>query len=144
ASGGTAPYTGLGTQTISESVKGSFVETFTVIDANGQTASGSAVVSVAGTSLIVTVTCPETAAIGIAFDCDVAASGGTAPYSGTGTSTITEVVKGVKIESFIVTDSNGVSVASSATIVVNPEQLLIAISCPSTVQSGTAFTCSVS
>src|SRR5206468_1725532 len=123
AAGGTAPYTGTGTRTVTESTKGTFTELFSVTDVNGVTASGSATVDIAGQPLVITATCPVNVDIGIAFECSIAASGGTGPYAGTGTFTITENTKGVKTERFKVTDANGASASGSAVVTVSPRPL---------------------
>src|SRR5207245_4566567 len=97
ATGGTAPYSGTGSFSVTEPVKGTFTETFSVTDANGVTASGSASVSVAPQPLVVTVTCGSSTSsvtAGKPFICTVSATGGTAPYQGTGTFTLTQPVKG--------------------------------------------------
>jgi len=143
ATGGTAPYSGTGTLSVTEPLKGAKTESFTVTDANGVTASASATVNVAGTPLIVTVTCPATASIGLAFQCTVDASGDTAPYSGIGAFSITETLKGSKVETFSVTDANGVTASGSATVAVAGEPLVVAVNCPGTADAGVPFFCSV-
>jgi len=143
ATGGTAPYSGTGTLSVTEPVKGTKTESFTVTDVNGVTASASATVNVAGTPLIVTVTCPATASIGLAFQCTVDASGDTAPYSGIGAFSITETSKGSKVETFSVTDANGVTASGSATVAVAGEPLVVAVNCPGTADAGVPFFCSV-
>src|SRR5206468_1203621 len=101
-----------------ESVKGMHTESFTVTDANNALASGSFTVNVASTPLIVIVTCPASASIGVSFSCTVAASGDTGPYTGVGSFSVTENGKGNKIETFSVTDANGVSGSGSTTVFV--------------------------
>src|SRR5229473_1611243 len=97
ATGGTAPYQGTGDFTVTQPVKGTFPESFTVTDSNGKSAVASQTVNVVQQPFVVSVTCGSaTAAItaGKPFTCSVSATGGTAPYHGTGTFTITEPVKG--------------------------------------------------
>src|SRR5213594_1973231 len=149
AIGGTTPYSGIGTFSVTEPVKGNFVETFSVIDANGISSSGSTSLTVAPQPLLVTVACANSTSsqvtAGKPFDCDVSAIGGTVPYSGTGTFTIVEAVKGTFTETFTVTDANGIVVSSSASVVVLPQPLLVTVSCPSSsVTAGKPFNCNVS
>ncbi len=145
ATGGTEPYNGTGKFSVIESVKGTFAESFSVTDANQVTATGSAVVTVAPQPLIVTVTCDSGATAGKPFSCTVSATGGTVPYTGTGTFSVTEPVKGTYTESFSVTDANGVSSSASASVVVDAQPLIASVSCPdSGVTAGKPFSCTVS
>src|SRR5206468_2535478 len=78
ATGGTGPYTGTGTFSVTQPIKGSFTESFTVMDANGQSAIASTQVAVVQQPFTVSVVCgtagvPITA--GKAFNCIVSATG---------------------------------------------------------------------
>src|SRR5262249_1844869 len=106
ATGGTTPYTGTGTFTVVEPVKGVFTESFTVRDANGALASGSDTVTIAPQPLVVTVTCPSGLTAGKPFTCSYTATGGTAPYTASGTSFIAPS-KGAYTVPIFVTDANG-------------------------------------
>src|SRR5206468_5995596 len=144
ASGGSAPYTGTGTISRTEPTKGSKTESFTVTDANAVSASGSATVNVGAQTLVVTVSCPAGATVGVAFECTVSATSGTTPYTGTGTFTRTESTKGTKTESFTVTDANSASASGSATVGVQGTPLVVTVSCPSSgVTAGKPFDCTV-
>ena len=116
ASGGTAPYTGEGTTTGLSA--GSY--TYTVTDANGCTASCSSTVAEPSALVLnctsTDVTC-NNAADGTTT---IAATGGTPPYSGTGTNT----GLGPDGYSYTVTDANGCT--ASCFVVVNEPALLIA------------------
>ncbi len=146
ATGGTAPYTGTGTISRTEPTKGTKTETFSVTDANGVTASGSASVSVAARPLVVTATCPTSGVTaGKPFSCTISASGGTSPYTGTGTISRTEPAKGTKTETFNVTDANAVTASSSATVTVGAQPLVVTVTCPTSgVTAGKPFSCTVS
>ncbi len=146
ATGGTTPYSGTGTFSLTEPVKGAFAETFTVTDANGVSASGSTSVSAAPQPLVATVVCPSSGiTAGKPFTCSTSASGGTAPYAGTGDFTVTEPVKGTFTERFTVTEANGVTVTASTTVDVSPQPLVAIVACPtSSLTAGKPFSCSVS
>jgi len=134
AIGGTGPYTGTGTFSVTEQVKGTHVESFTVKDANGVSASGTATVMVNGQPLVVSVVCPPTATAGVAFTCTVTASGGTAPYSGTCSFQVTQPVKGTFLETFTVTDMNAVTASGSASVMVSPQPLVASFTVTGTLQ----------
>ncbi len=146
ATGGTSPYTGTGTFTVTQPVKGTFTESFTVTDANGASASGSTSVTVTAQPLVVTVTCPGSGlTAGKSFSCTVSATGGTAPYTGTGTFTVTQPVKGTFTERFTVNDSNGISASGSTTVAITAQPLVVTVTCPSSgVTAGKPFNCTVS
>ncbi len=109
ASGGTPPYTGTGTFTRSI---GS--HTFTVTDARG--CSASTLVTVAPPPTIsVTATAPSLLCNGGTTIVTVTASGGTAPYSGTGS-----FPRGAGTYTFTVTDANGCVGQASITITTPP------------------------
>ncbi len=122
AIGGTAPYAGTGSQSITESTKGTYTLTFSVKDSNFRNAVGSATVTVASQPLVVSVVCPSSGiTTGKPFTCQVSAIGGTSPYSGTGVFSITESSKGSFSESFVVVDANGASATGSAQVLVSPQ-----------------------
>ncbi|MCC7233542.1 MAG: T9SS type A sorting domain-containing protein, partial [Bacteroidia bacterium] len=125
ASGGTGPYTGTGTTT--GLVAGTY--TYTVTDNNGCTASCTATVN---EPALLVASCSATDVScngGNNGTTTVTASGGTAPYTGTGTTT--GLVAGTY--TYTVTDNNGCTATCTAT--VNEPALLVA-SC-----SGTDVSC---
>src|SRR5262249_11398608 len=124
-------------------VKGTFTETFSVTDANSVSASGSASVTVAPQPLVVTVTCPSGLTAGKPFTCSYAASGGTAPYTSSGTSFIAPV-KGAYTVPIFVTDSNGVQALGTTTVNIAPQPLVVTVTCDSGATVGKPFQCSVS
>jgi parallel beta-helix repeat protein len=105
ASGGTSPYTGTGTFT---ETAGTY--TYTVTDANGCSATASATVGQAG-GLVVSAVATDAACNGGAGSVVVSATGGTSPYTGTGTFTET-----AGTYTYTVTDANGCSATASATV----------------------------
>ncbi len=96
ATGGTAPYTGTGTFT-----KGAGTWSFTVTDAKGCTSVATVTISQPA-ALVASATAPAIACGGTTTTVTVSATGGTAPYIGTGTFT-----KGPGTWSFTVTDAKG-------------------------------------
>src|SRR5262249_50344820 len=128
ATGGTAPYTASGTSFIAP-VKGSYTVPIFVTDANGAHAVGTTTVMIAPQPLVVTVRCDSGATAGKPFNCSVSATGGTSPYSGTGTFTVSEPVKGQFTESFTVVDSNGVHATGSAIVSIAPQPLVVTVTC---------------
>ncbi len=126
AEGGTPPYSGTGSFQITEPIKGISTERFFVTDANGVAASGSARVTVDPQPIVVEVTCPASSlTAGKPFSCSVFATGGTAPYTGTGSFTITEPLKGTFTETFTVTDANHATASGSASVTVAPQAFAI-------------------
>lgn len=105
ATGGTAPYSGIGTFTV-----GSGTYSYTVTDANGCTATTSVTVT-QPTALAMDVSATAVSCFGGDSTVIVTASGGTAPYTGTGTFT----VKAGTYE-YTVTDANGCSVKKGITV----------------------------
>ncbi len=105
AANGTAPYSGTGTFTVTA---GTY--TYTVTDANGCSASTTITVSepaaLEASSSATTIACN-----GGTAEVTVSANGGTAPYSGTGTFTVT-----AGTYTYTVTDANGCSASTSITI----------------------------
>src|SRR5712664_2871967 len=146
ATGGTAPYTGTGTFPVTQPVKGTFTETFSVHDSNSATlVAGSATVTVTGQPVVVTVNCGTGQTAGKAFNCVVSATGGTAPYTGTGTFPVTQPVKGTFTETFSVHDSNSATlVAGSATVTVTGQPVVVTVNCGTGQTAGKAFNCVVS
>src|SRR5229473_926391 len=134
ATGGTAPYTGTGTFTVTQPVKGSLTERFTVTDANGKSAIASTDVTVVQQPFVVSFTCGSTAnaiTAGKPFTCVVSATGGTAPYTGTGTFTVTQPVKGTFTESFNVKDANGKTAVASTDVTVVQQPFVVSVTCGS-------------
>src|SRR5207249_1096117 len=122
-----SPYTGTGTFTKTEPVKGTFAESFTVTDANAASASGSAQVAVTQQPFVVSVSCgSSTAAItaGKPFSCTVSATGGTEPYT--------------------VTDANQKSAVASTTVTVVQQPFTVSVDCGSDQTAGKPFSCTVS
>jgi len=103
--GGTAPYTGTGTFTVTA---GTY--SYTVTDANGCTATTSITVS-EPTALSASSTSGSIACNGGSTTVTVSASGGTAPYTGTGSFTVT-----AGTYSYTVTDANGCTATTSITV----------------------------
>lgn len=110
ASGGTSPYSGEGS--FSGLAAGTY--TYSVNDANGCSASCTATVTEpAMLTVTATVLTNESCIASADGSIDVSASGGTAPYSGTG------IVSGLTAGtySYTVTDANGCSGSASATVI---------------------------
>ncbi|MFM9050829.1 MAG: T9SS type A sorting domain-containing protein, partial [Bacteroidota bacterium] len=105
ASGGTGPYSGTGSFTRSA---GTY--SFTVTDANGCTATGSVTLT-QPTAISATATAGTIACNGGSTTVTVSATGGTAPYTGTGSFT-----RSAGSYTFTVTDANGCSATASVTI----------------------------
>ncbi|MFK7787194.1 MAG: hypothetical protein AB8B56_18880, partial [Crocinitomicaceae bacterium] len=106
ATGGTAPYTGTGT--FNESAG---MYTYDVIDANGCTESVSITVVGSSSPVIISLTATLIDCTGGTADVTVSASGGDAPYSGTG---MFNVTAGMYI--YTVTDANGCTATDSITV----------------------------
>src|SRR6185436_19124704 len=113
ASGGTAPYNGTGSFT-----RGAGSYTFIVTDANGCTASASVTIT-EPTLLVSSASAGTIACNGGTTSVTVTASGGTTPYSGTGSFT-----RGAGTYTFTVTDANGCT--ASATVTITEPALLVA------------------
>ena len=113
ASGGSAPYTGTGIVT-----RAPGTHTFTVTDANGCSASASVTIT-EPPALAVGITAPQILCNGGSSSVVVSATGGTSPYTGTGTFS-----KSAGTYSFVVTDANGCS--DSATVTLTEPPLLTA------------------
>jgi hypothetical protein len=109
ASGGTAPYTGTG---VFYRTAGTWA--FTVTDANGCIATDTVIIS-GGSQLIVTASAMPILCHGGLSAVTVAATGGTAPYSGTGVFN-----RAGGSWSFTVTDANGCSGTASVTVTEPP------------------------
>ncbi|MFN5354994.1 MAG: T9SS type A sorting domain-containing protein [Bacteroidota bacterium] len=106
AADGTAPYTGTGTFTV-----GAGAYSYTVTDANGCTATVSGSVSepavLAASATAGTINCNSSTT-----DVTVSATGGTAPYTGTGVFTVSEGTY-----SYTVTDANGCTASASISVI---------------------------
>jgi Secretion system C-terminal sorting domain/SprB repeat/HYR domain len=122
ATGGTAPYTGVGTF---RRVAGTY--TFNITDAAGCTASTSVTIN-QPTQLVAASTAGTIACPGGTTTVTVSASGGTAPYSGTGTFN-----RPLGSYSFIVTDANGCISVTSGTIISIPDTTRPTITAPASV-----------
>ena len=105
ATGGTAPYTGTGTFTV-----GAGAYSYTVTDANGCTFDVSGTITEPA-PLSATATPGTIGCSGGSTTVTVSATGGTAPYTGTGTFTV-----GVGPYAFTVTDANGCTFDVSGTL----------------------------
>ncbi|MCX6191611.1 MAG: gliding motility-associated C-terminal domain-containing protein, partial [Flavobacteriia bacterium] len=114
ASGGTAPYTGTGTFSV---VAGSY--TYTVTDANGCTSTTTIIISQPTLLLTNSVLVTPIICNGGAGVVTVTASGGTAPYTGTGTFNVN-----AGTYNYLITDGNGCT--SLTTITVTQPLLLVA------------------
>ncbi|MFN0202315.1 MAG: fibronectin type III domain-containing protein [Bacteroidia bacterium] len=106
ATGGTAPYTGTGTFS-----QAAGTQTYTVTDANGCSATISATVAQPAPSLFVTETHVDALCFGANGSVTIAVTGGTAPYTGTGTFS-----QAVGAQTYTVTDANGCTATTSITI----------------------------
>ena len=111
ATGGTGPYTGTGNYTVSV---GSY--SYTVTDANGCTTSTSTTIT-EPSALVASSTATSISCFGGSAVVTVSATGGTTPYTGIGTYTVS-----AGTYSYIVTDANGCT--SSTTIVVTEPALV--------------------
>ncbi len=155
AGGGTSPYSGIGSFQRTEPVKGTFTEQFTVTDANGVSATGSASVTVSAQALIVTVNCGGATA-GKPVTCNASATGGTSPYTfswsapgaspstGSGVSfTTAYATKGTFVANATATDVNNVQRSQTASIVVGAQPITVAVTCGNAT-AGKPVTCSAS
>ena len=113
ASGGVAPYSGTGTFTV-----GSGTYSYTVTDANGCTKTTSVTVNEPAV-LVASASAGQILCNGGTTTITISASGGVAPYSGTGTFT-----EGAGTYSYTVTDANGCTNTTSVT--VNEPAVLVA------------------
>jgi gliding motility-associated-like protein len=111
ATGGTTPYTGTGTFTVTA---GTY--TYTVTDGNGCTATTTRTVSQPAL-LVASSSAGSTACFGGSATVNVSATGGTLPYTGTGTYTVT-----AGTYSYTVTDARGCT-ATTSTSVTEPAAL---------------------
>jgi gliding motility-associated-like protein len=118
AIGGTAPYSGTGTQTVSA---GSY--SYTVTDANGCVSSTSITISQPD-ALMASATADPIKCHGATTAVSVTATGGSAPYSGTSTFTVP-----TGTHDYTVTDVNGCSTTASITL-ADPPILSIAATSP--------------
>jgi hypothetical protein len=109
ATGGTAPYTGAGTFT-----QGAGSHTYTVMDANGCTSSTTVMLSEPDT-LVASNTHGTIACNGDSTNVVISATGGTAPYTGTGT-----FAQGVGSQTYTVTDANGCTSSTTVTLTQPP------------------------
>ncbi|HRT00569.1 MAG TPA: gliding motility-associated C-terminal domain-containing protein, partial [Bacteroidales bacterium] len=132
ASGGTAPYTGTGTFTVSAGT-----HNYTVTDANGCTANTSVNVT-QPTALTATATAGSILCNGGTTTVTVSASGGTAPYSGTGNFTVS-----AGTHNYTVTDANGCS-ANTSVNVTEPTPLTATATAGSILCNGGTTTVTVS
>src|SRR5260370_28511161 len=90
---------------------------------------------------VVSVSCGSSSAAitaGKPFDCVVSATGGTGPYQGIGTFSVTQPVKGSFTESFTVTDSNGTSPISTHPVTSYQHPCFDSFSCGSSSAAITA------
>ena len=120
ATGGTPPYTGTGTFTESAGTT-----SFTVTDANGCTATTSCTLT---QPPALVASCAVTTAIkcnGGTGTVTVSATGGTPPYTGTGTFT-----ESAGTTSFTVTDANGCTATTSCTLTQPPALTITASAAP--------------
>lgn len=119
ATGGTAPYTGTGTY---NETAGTY--TYVVTDANGCT--DSATVTMAEpTPLSASIASTGIDCFGGTADITVTATGGTAPYTGTGVYNV-----GPGSYSYVVTDANGCSFVTDTITITEPTQMTAYASCP--------------
>ena len=117
ATGGTAPYTGTGSYTVSQT--GTY--SYTVTDANGCSETVSISV-IEPTQLSVTATVGSLDCSTLTANVTIVATGGTAPYTGTGV-----INQALGTSTYTVTDANGCSVTVSATV---EEEYFVDLVCP--------------
>jgi hypothetical protein len=135
ASGGTPPYTGTGTFT---RTAGTY--TFTVTDANGCAGTSAAVIiTEPSQALAVSASATPIACNGGNSTVTVSATGGTPPYTGTGTFS-----KAAGTYSFTVTDANGCTATSASVVITDPPQLTAAVSATPVTCTNTSSTVTVS
>src|SRR5207249_3334500 len=148
------PASGSGTSfTTTYSVKGTYVVNATVTDFNGAKAFKTASITINPLPLADTVTAPTSGTVGTAATFNVAATGGTTPYtftwtavggnpsSGSGTSfTTTYSVKGSYVVNATVTDFNAKKAFKTATITISSTPPSVTVTGPSTGTVGTAVT----
>ena len=132
ATGGTAPFTGTGTFTVSA---GPY--SYTVTDANGCTSNASGTISEPA-SLVASASAGTIACNGGTTTITVSANGGTAPFTGTGTFTAS-----VGAYSYTVTDANGCTSITSGTI-TEPTALIASASAGTIACNGGTTTITVS
>ena len=106
ATGGLAPYTGVGSFNV---IAGTY--TYTVRDANNATATTNITVTQPGSALIAAATAGTINVNGGSTSVTVTATGGRAPYTGTGTFTVT-----AGTYTYSITDANGCTKATTITI----------------------------
>ena len=111
ATGGTAPYTGTGSFTV-----GSGAYSYTVTDANGCSSTTTGTVSQPA-NLVVSSSAGSISCFGGSTTVTVSATGGTAPYTGTGSFTVSSGAY-----SYTVTDAKGCSSTTTGTV-SQPAQL---------------------
>jgi hypothetical protein len=121
ASGGISPYTFSGSPT-SGLLAGTY--TYSVTDANGCAGTATAVINAAPAQLVMSTTANQIACFGGTGSVTRTASGGTSPYTFSGSST-SGLAAGVY--NYTVTDARGCTVISSATINAAPSQLVFSI-----------------
>jgi hypothetical protein len=110
ATGGTDPYSGIGTFTV---YAGDY--SFTVTDANGCTSTTTGTITEPDTDLVATSQAGTILCWGGTTTVEVSATGGTTPYSGTGTFTVY-----AGQYSYTVTDANGCTSTTSGAITEPP------------------------
>jgi subtilisin-like proprotein convertase family protein len=133
AVGGTAPYTGDGTFTVTAGT-----HNYTVTDANGCTSSTS--ITVTEPSVLVASSSASTIdCIGGTTDVTVSATGGTAPYTGTG---LFNELAGTY--TYTVTDANGCSATTTITVIELDSQNPTIVGCPADITINTSGSCTQS
>ena len=132
ASGGKAPYSGTGTFDV-----GAGTYNYTVTDANGCTDSKEIVISQPD-KLLIKVEYTPILCNGGESTVTVSASGGTAPYSGTGTFNV-----GAGTHNYTVTDANGCT-DSKEIVISQPDQLVIKVEATPILCNGGQTTVTVS
>ena len=171
ASGGTGPYTwsgtgvdgltfsGAGLLSGTPSAAGTFTQSVTVKDSTGTTASSSLTLSVAASvaPLAVSTTQLPAATAGTAYSATITASGGTAPYtwsgsgvdgltfSGTGLLSGTPSAAGTFAQSVMVKDSTGTTASASLTLSVAVPVAPLAVSTTQlpAATAGTAYSATI-
>lgn len=133
ASGGVPPYTGTGIQNL-----GVGTHTLTVTDANSCTATTTVTIGGPTQQLNIAVSAAPIQCNGGSSVVTVTATGGTPPYTGTGT-----FVRSPGTYTFTITDGNNCSVTSAPVTITAPQQLVASISAPPILCNGRTTTISV-
>ncbi|WP_317898956.1 T9SS type A sorting domain-containing protein [Aurantibacillus circumpalustris] len=132
ATGGVAPYSGVGTFTST-----SGTHTYLVTDANNNQVTATVTIT-EPTQLIVSTTSGTILCHGGTTTVNISASGGTSPYTGTGIFTVS-----AGTHTYLITDANGCS-ATTSVIISQPSQVVASVSSGAILCNGGTTTVNVS